>query len=103
MRRSALEINPDLYKMYEKTGHLKKKTVPMKKSENVLAKAGDTRRLQEARILDFFIGSVFFIAIRLGICGGGSAPHFAFWRERRLKVDQNSGSCNPTACAFQLG
>ena len=43
----------------------------------MLAEAGEACRLQEAQIFRLFIGPVFFIAIRLRICGGGSAPHFA--------------------------
>jgi hypothetical protein len=53
-----------------------KKTDPIK-SLKMLAEAGDKSRLQEARIFRLFIGPVFFIAIRLGICGSGSAPQFA--------------------------
>jgi hypothetical protein len=43
----------------------------------MLAEAGESDRLQKARIFRFFCrSSFFFIAIRL-YCGGGSAPHFA--------------------------
>ena len=44
----------------------------------MLAEAGEASRLQEARIFRLYNRTrFFFIAIRLRICGGGSAPHFA--------------------------
>ena len=54
----------------------------MEKSENArrshcYAEAGKWLGFKKQGFSDFFIGPVFFIAIRLRIRGDGSAPHFA--------------------------
>jgi hypothetical protein len=44
----------------------------------MLAEAREADQLEKARIFRLFLSvQFFFIAIRLTICGGGSAPHFA--------------------------
>jgi hypothetical protein len=66
MRRSELEIDPNLYELYQKTSQLKK-TGPMKKSENACKtedKPLDRLRIQKARILRLFLKKIksgFFI------------------------------------------